>query len=67
MRAVARATAVLCALPTAFWGALSGTPNSLSASEAVCLMAPPDFQAGGPHHRDFSQMADEAVIALLKT
>src|SRR3990167_2074089 len=33
MRAVARATAVLCALPAALWDALSATPNSLPASE----------------------------------
>ena len=33
MRAVARATAVLCAYSGAFWGAPSGTPNSLSASD----------------------------------
>mgnify|MGYP006180794531 CR=1 FL=1 len=34
MRAVARATAVLCALPAALWGALSATPHSLSPSDA---------------------------------
>ncbi len=33
MRAVARATAVLCALPAVLRDALSGTPHSLSASE----------------------------------
>ena len=41
MRAVARATAVLCALPAAFSDARSGTSNSLSASE------PPGRHADG--------------------
>jgi hypothetical protein len=37
MRAAARAAAVLCALQTALWGALSGLPHSLSAAELAAL------------------------------
>src|SRR3990167_2272669 len=44
MRAVARATAVLCALPAALWDALSATPNSLPASESTV--------SGGTHENE---------------
>ncbi|WP_287919251.1 hypothetical protein, partial [Tibeticola sp.] len=43
MRAVARATAVLCAYSGAYWGAPSGTPNSLSASERAPVRTRGDF------------------------
>jgi putative phosphoribosyl transferase len=36
------------------------------ANEVVCLATPADFRAVGLHYRDFHQLEDEEVVALLK-
>ena len=36
------------------------------ADDVVCLHAPENFQAVGQFYREFPQVEDEAVIALLK-
>ena len=45
-----------------------GTPASMraDADEVVCLHASPDFFAVGQFYRDFHQVPDEAVSALLR-
>jgi predicted phosphoribosyltransferase len=45
-------------------------PDSLEniqpyADEVVCLEAPEDFRAVGQFYRDFQQVEDEEVVALL--
>ncbi|GIZ53941.1 phosphoribosyltransferase [Noviherbaspirillum aridicola] len=35
------------------------------ADDAVCLLAPPDFQSVGQFYEDFAQTTDEEVLALL--
>lgn len=55
---------LICAVPVS-------SPEALEkvrplADEVVCLMTPQDFQAVGRFYRDFPQVTDEAVIALLK-
>jgi len=35
------------------------------ADEVVCLETPPDFQAVGQFYREFPQVEDEEVVALL--
>ena len=60
----ARAPArLVCAVPVA-------APESLEqvrpyADEVVCLEAPEDFRAVGQFYRDFPQVEDEEVVALL--
>jgi len=54
---------LVCAVPVA-------APESLErvrphADEVVCLATPEDFMAVGQFYRDFSQVEDEDVIALL--
>jgi predicted phosphoribosyltransferase len=54
---------LVCAVPVA-------APESLEnvrgyADEVVCLEAPPDFYAVGQFYREFRQVEDEEVIALL--
>ncbi|MFN0038946.1 MAG: phosphoribosyltransferase [Burkholderiales bacterium] len=54
---------LICAIPVA-------APDSLDrirplADEVVCLDAPTEFHAVGQFYRDFSQVADEEVIATL--
>ncbi len=54
---------LICAVPVA-------SPESLEkvrsmADEVVCLHAPEDFQAVGQFYRQFPQVEDAAVIALL--
>jgi predicted phosphoribosyltransferase len=56
-------TRLVCAVPVA-------APDSLEAvrpyaDEVVCLEAPPGFQAVGQFYRDFAQVEDEEVVALL--
>lgn len=55
---------LVCAVPVA-------PPDTLAkvrelADEVVCLQAPESFQAVGQFYRDFPQVEDEEVIALLK-
>lgn len=55
---------LVCAVPVA-------PPDTLEqvrtmADEVVCLQAPEFFQAVGQFYRDFPQIEDEEVIALLK-
>lgn len=60
----ARAPArLVCAVPVA-------APSSLEAirphaDEVICLEAPPEFYAVGQFYRDFSQVEDDEVVALL--
>jgi predicted phosphoribosyltransferase len=54
---------LVCAVPVA-------APDSLEniqpyADEVVCLEAPEDFRAVGQFYRDFQQVEDEEVVALL--
>ena len=54
---------LLCAVPVA-------APESLEAvrpyaDELVCLEAPEDFQAVGQFYREFAQVEDDEVVALL--
>lgn len=55
---------LVCAVPVASVEALEKV--RALADEVVCLMTPPHFQAVGQFYRDFPQVSDEAVIALLK-
>lgn len=55
---------LICAVPVA-------PPDTLRriekmADEVVCLLAPEYFQAVGQFYRDFSQVEDEEVIAVLR-
>lgn len=54
---------LVCAVPVS-------SPEALEkvrplADEVLCLQAPEDFQAVGQFYRDFSQVEDDEVIALL--
>jgi len=56
---------LVCAVPVA-------APESLEqvhpyADEVVCLEAPEDFRAVGQFYRDFAQVEDRDVVALLKS
>jgi predicted phosphoribosyltransferase len=58
-----RPARLVCAVPVA-------APDSLErirpyADEVVCLEAPEDFRAVGQFYRDFQQVEDEEVVALL--
>lgn len=58
-----RPARLVCAVPVA-------APSSLEAirplaDEVVCLEAPPEFCAVGQYYRDFLQVADDEVVALL--
>ena len=55
---------LVCAVPVASPEALEKI--SLLADRVVCLQAPEFFQAVGQFYRDFSQVEDSEVIALLK-
>lgn len=55
---------LVCAVPVASVEALQKV--RALADEVVCLMTPPHFQAVGQFYRDFPQVSDEAVVALLK-
>jgi putative phosphoribosyl transferase len=35
------------------------------ADDVVCLLAPDDFQAVGQYYRQFPQVEDDEVVALL--
>ena len=55
---------LVCAVPVS-------SPEALEkvrplADELLCLQAPPDFQAVGQFYRDFDQVEDDEVIALLR-
>lgn len=55
---------LICAVPVA-------SPEALArvrplADELLCLQAPADFEAVGQYYRDFSQVEDEEVMALLR-
>ncbi len=56
--------ALVCAVPVASPEAL-GLVRPL-ADEVLCLQAPTDFRAVGHFYRDFAQVEDSEVIALLK-
>jgi putative phosphoribosyl transferase len=58
-----RPARLICAVPVASPEALD-TVRPL-ADEVVCLHAPPDFRAVGQFYRDFSEVDDETVAALL--
>jgi len=55
---------LICAVPVA-------SPEALPlvrplADDVVCLQAPANFQAVGQFYRDFDQVEDEEVIAMLR-
>lgn len=55
---------LVCAVPVS-------SPEALAmvrplADEVLCLQAPPDFRAVGQFYRDFAQVEDDEVIALLR-
>jgi len=55
---------LICAVPVS-------SPEALEkvrplADEVLCLQAPADFQAVGQFYRDFAQVEDDEVIALLR-
>lgn len=55
---------LICAVPVS-------SPEALKkvrplADEVLCLQAPADFQAVGQFYRDFAQVEDDEVIALLR-
>jgi predicted phosphoribosyltransferase len=54
---------LVCAVPVAAPGSLEEVRPY--ADEIVCLETPADFQAVGQFYRHFSQVEDEAVVALL--
>ncbi|MDW8468545.1 MAG: phosphoribosyltransferase family protein [Burkholderiales bacterium] len=54
---------LVCAAPVASPGSLARV--RAHADEVVCLAAPEDFTAVGQFYRDFSQVEDDEVIALL--
>lgn len=56
---------LVCAVPVASSEAIEKIRPM--ADELICLTTPPDFQAVGQFYRDFPQVTDDAVIALLKT
>ncbi|MBI5585963.1 MAG: phosphoribosyltransferase [Deltaproteobacteria bacterium] len=58
------ATRVILALPV-------GPEDSVrelaeEADETICLRLPPDFRAVGQFYRDFGQVSDEEMLAILK-
>jgi putative phosphoribosyl transferase len=55
---------LVCAVPVASTEALAKV--SAHADDVVCLDAPPFFQAVGQFYRDFRQVDDAEVIALLR-
>lgn len=55
---------LICAVPVASRAALREVEPLVD--EAVCLYAPPMFHAVGQYYRDFPQLQDEDVCALLK-
>lgn len=55
---------LVCAVPVAALDSLARTRKC--ADETVCLLAPAWFQAVGQFYRDFPQVDDEEVIALLR-
>jgi predicted phosphoribosyltransferase len=55
---------LVCAVPVAAQDSLEAVQPY--ADEVVCLDAPWDFGAVGRFYRDFAQVEDEAVIALLR-
>ena len=64
--AVARergADRVVLAVPVAAPSALAGFG---AADDVVCLSAPPGFLAVGMHYRDFTQVDDAEVVAILR-
>jgi putative phosphoribosyl transferase len=54
---------LVCAIPVASPRALEKVRPM--ADEVVCLLAPDEFQAVGQYYRDFPQVADDEVVALL--
>lgn len=59
-----RPARLVCAVPVS-------SPEALAmvrplADEVLCLQAPEDFRAVGQFYRDFDQVGDEEVIALLQ-
>jgi len=54
---------LVCAIPVASTESLAAV--SRLADEVVCLMTPEDFQGVGQFYRDFRQVEDSEVIALL--
>lgn len=56
---------LVCAIPVASLEALNNIRPL--ADETVCLLTPPDFLAVGQFYRDFPQITDEEVVALLRS
>jgi predicted phosphoribosyltransferase len=56
---------LVCAVPVAAVDSLERVRPY--ADEVVCLAAPADFYAVGQFYRDFQQVEDEEVVALLST
>ena len=56
---------LICAVPVAPPETLARVRES--CDEVVCLEAPADFRGVGQFYRDFSQVTDEEVVALLRS
>jgi len=59
-----RPARLICAVPVASDSALEKV--AALADEVVCLQAPADFEAVGQFYREFPQLEDEEVMALLR-
>jgi len=59
-----RPARLICAVPVASDSALEKV--AALADEVVCLQAPADFEAVGQFYREFAQVEDEEVMALLR-
>jgi len=59
-----RPARLVCAVPVASRDALAQIRPLVD--DVVCLLAPPDFEAVGQYYRDFTQVEDATVEALLK-
>jgi len=59
-----RPARLICAVPVASESALAKV--AALADEVVCLQAPADFEAVGQFYREFAQVEDDEVMALLR-
>lgn len=55
---------LVVAVPVAPAEAIEELKNSID--EVICLETPPDFYAIGAHYKEFPQVSDDEVIAILK-